>query len=229
MTCCIKGCQNVVKREYRHWCNNSHFKLMQENERNSMIDYVKNHLESKFPNINFPIKVSWTKTYQKLRGSWESCSHEWIVVNGTKIRWKVISFSPKCPSNLGDWELCSKARSIITKKIKEREEKARQEERDNQRQIEADKEYEEAVAKNTIEWNKINKYIASERDGKSYNRYNEAGTRATIFTEKRYILVKDDVTIFLKKLYKDEMNIVGIKVKGLTTGDLAKKLLEDLK
>ena len=227
MTCSIKGCQNVVEREYRSWCNNSHFKIKMENERNSLIDYVKNHLESDFPNIDFPIKVSWTKTYQVLRGEYSACEHEWIVVNGSKIRWKVHSWNSYV--NLGDWEVCSKARSIIRKKIKEREEKTRQKERDDQRQIKADKEYEEAVAKNTIEWNKISKYISSERDGRSYNRYNEAGTRATIFTEKSYILVKDDVTIFLKKAYKDDMIIEGIRVTGLTTGDLAKKLLEGLK
>jgi hypothetical protein len=37
------------------------------------------------------------------------------------------------------------------------------------------------------------------------------------------------VTIFLKKAYKDDMIIEGIRVTGLTTGDLAKKLLEGLK
>lgn len=227
MTCSIKGCQNVVKPKYRSWCNSSHFKIMMENERNSLIDYLKNQLEIEFPNIDFPIMVGWTETYQVLRGEYSSSKHEWIVINGSKIRWKVHSWNSTV--DLDDWEVCSKARLIIRKKIKEREEKIRQEERDNQRQIKADKEYEEAVAKNTIEWNKINKYIESERDGRSYNRYNEAGTRATIFTEKRYILVKDKVTIFLKKLYKDEMIIEGIRVKGLTTGDLTKKLLEELK
>ena len=85
MTCSIKGCQNVVEREYRDWCNSSHFKIMMENERNSLIDYVKNNLESDFPNIDFPIRVSWTKTYQVLRGEYSSCEHEWIVVNGSKI------------------------------------------------------------------------------------------------------------------------------------------------
>jgi len=37
------------------------------------------------------------------------------------------------------------------------------------------------------------------------------------------------VTIYLKKAYKDDMSIEGIKVTGLTTGDVAKKLLEDMK
>jgi hypothetical protein len=226
MTCNIKGCQNVLN-QYQYWCNTSHRKLGNENERNSMIDDIKGYLERHYPNIDFPIRVSWTETYQKLRGSYKSCSHEWIVVNGSKIRWKVHTWETS--PYISDWDIYLKAGSIIRKKIKERKEEAHKKEYYNQRQIKTNKEYEEAVAKNTIEWNKINKYIASKKDGRSYNRYNESGTQSTKFTEELYVVVKGDVTIYLKKAYKDDMSIEGIKVTGLTTGDVAKKLLEDMK
>ena len=156
--CHYKECQKITKDV---WCCTEHFSLSMIDEQNTMVAEIQESLESEFPNLDFPIRVSCTKTTKRVDGDYRQ--HIWIVVNGTKIRWQLSANSMNCGKELSTYEVRSKAYTIIRKLIKQKQDDEKEREYENQRNLKAEQEYKEANAKDTIELDKISKYIKSER------------------------------------------------------------------
>ena len=224
--CHYKECQKITKDV---WCCTEHFSLSMIDEQNTMVAEIQESLESEFPNLDFPIRVSCTKTTKRVDGDYRQ--HIWIVVNGTKIRWQLSANSMNCGKELSTYEVRSKAYTIIRKLIKQKQDDEKEREYENQRNLKAEQEYKEANAKDTIELDKISKYIKSER---SHDGYTPRGR----VQRTHYTVVRGNMTIHLEKEHGgnygiDRINrpihITGIEITDLSVGDSVKKILEESK